>query len=94
MVSQISNFESTNLSKEYLLWIFFNWQTKQKTALNQQELCFLFQLLKLNKIREANWRKYLMNLILEMRPKISDICKNINSRRFWKTPKEEKPLLY
>ena len=36
-----------------------------KNSFEPATICFLFQLLKLNKIREANWRKYLMNLILE-----------------------------
>ena len=36
-----------------------------KNSFEPTTICFLFQLLKLNKIREANWRKYLMNLILE-----------------------------
>ena len=57
-----------------------------KNSFEPTTICFLFQLLKLNKIREANWRKYLMNLIVEKRPKRSEICKNTNSRRFWKTP--------
>ena len=36
-----------------------------KNSFEPATICFLFQLLKLNKIRETNWRKYLMNLILE-----------------------------
>ena len=36
-----------------------------KNSFEPTTICFLFQLLKLNKIRESNWRKYLMNLILE-----------------------------
>ena len=36
-----------------------------KNSFEPTTICFLFQLLKLNKSREANWRKYLMNLILE-----------------------------
>ena len=38
---------------------------RMKNSFEPTTICFLFQLLKLNKIREANWRKYLMNLILE-----------------------------
>ena len=36
-----------------------------KNSFEPTTICFLFKLLKLNKIRESNWRKYLMNLILE-----------------------------
>ena len=63
IVSPILNSESTNFFHEYLFNashydIFFNWQTK-KTVLDKQEVCFLFQLLKLRKvcgkIREINW---------------------------------------
>ena len=44
---------------------FFNWQTQKKNDLDQKGICFLFQLLKLekfvDKIGETNWWKHLMN---------------------------------
>ena len=36
---------------------FFNWQTEKKNVLDQSEVCFLFQLLKLRKIKEKIEKK-------------------------------------
>ena len=55
-------YESTNFFNEDLLWFLFLLANWEKTlVLNQWEVCVLFQLLKLRKIRGKNWWNYLMN---------------------------------
>ena len=70
IVSPISNFESTNLYDKYLSWLLFqlaNWE--EKPLLKQKIFFFIFNCTNwerfMEKFREINWWKYLMNPTLE-----------------------------
>ena len=74
ILSPISNSESTNFFNEYLLWFLFSTgELRKNVCYEPMGSLFLFQLLKLRKIRETNWWNYLIWLF-----KIQKLVTNCN----------------
>ena len=55
IVSPMSNSESTNLLTNICYDFLLNGKLRKNSVLDEQKICFLFQVLKLRKIRETNW---------------------------------------
>ena len=77
---------------------FFNWQTeKKKTVLDQSEICFLFQLLKLrtihgtNRGRVTNWWKHPMNSLRQKNCRANE--KMQGEEKNWQDNRNRKWLL-